>query len=52
MLGLEYVEHNAHFSQKFQILSPSKAFDNRDNSLFETFLGIHNTEFFSFDSTF
>lgn len=52
MMGIEYVEHNAHFFQKFQILSPSKAFDNSDNSLFETFLGIHSTEFLSFHPTF
>lgn len=52
MLGIEYVEHNTYFSQKFQILNPSKAFDNSDNSLFETFLGINSIEFFSFHPTF
>lgn len=49
---MEYVEHNAHFSQRFQILSLFEAFDNTHIPLFATSLGIHSTELFSFLATF
>lgn len=53
MLSVEYVKHNTHFSQWFQILNLSEVFDN--SPLFETFLGVHNMNssvFFLFFGSF